>query len=59
MLEPGYNLKAEKILGKIKLLDKAWKDLDINIEPLLPPDDDFGSDKASTSKKKIDSMSAF
>ncbi|CAH2075250.1 unnamed protein product, partial [Iphiclides podalirius] len=53
MLEPGYNLKAEKLLGKIKMLDEAWKDLDIKIEPLLPPDDDFDADGASTSKKKL------
>lgn len=40
MLEPGYNLQAEKLLGKIKILDDAIKDLDIQIEPLLPDLDD-------------------
>ncbi|CAB3242899.1 unnamed protein product [Arctia plantaginis] len=35
MLEPGYNLQAEKLLGKIKILDDAIKNLDIKIEPLF------------------------
>ncbi|CAG9560394.1 unnamed protein product [Danaus chrysippus] len=54
MLEPGYNLQAEKLLGKIKILDEALKDLDIHIEPLMPPEDD----EESTSKKGINIMSA-
>ncbi|XP_023951612.1 adenylate kinase 7 [Bicyclus anynana] len=56
MLEPGYNLQAEKLLGKIKILDDAIKDLDIKIEPLIPKDIEFG--EASTSKKKINRMSS-
>lgn len=54
MLEPGYNLQAEKLLGKIKILDDALKDLDIKIEPLLPPEVDF----EFKPKKNINSMSA-
>ncbi|XP_047527068.1 adenylate kinase 7-like [Vanessa atalanta] len=54
MLEPGFNLQAEKILGKIKILDDALKDLDIKIEPLLPPEVDF----EFNSKKSINIMSA-
>ncbi|XP_035458161.2 adenylate kinase 7 isoform X2 [Spodoptera frugiperda] len=38
MLEPGYNLQAEYLLGKIKILDDALKDLDIIIEPLITPE---------------------
>lgn len=38
MLEPGYNLQAENLLGKIKILDDALKDLDIIIEPLITPE---------------------
>lgn len=56
MLEPGYNLQAEKLLGKIKILDDALKDLDIKIDPLLPCDVEFGD--PTTSKKKINQMSA-
>ncbi|CAH2236994.1 jg9487 [Pararge aegeria aegeria] len=56
MLEPGYNLQAEKLLGKIKILDDALKDLDIKIDPLLPRDVEFGD--SSTSKKKFNEMSA-
>ncbi|CAG9785120.1 unnamed protein product [Diatraea saccharalis] len=55
MLEPGYNLQAEKILGKIKILDDALKDLDIKIDPLLPPEAEF---EDPTSKKNT-SMGAF
>ncbi|CAH2088359.1 unnamed protein product [Euphydryas editha] len=54
MLEPGYNLQAEKLLGKIKILDDALKDLDIKIEPLLPPEVDY----EPKPKKNIHSMSA-
>ncbi|CAH2107413.1 unnamed protein product [Euphydryas editha] len=54
MLEPGYNLQAEKLLGKIKILDDALKDLDIKIEPLLPPEVDYEPQP----KKNIHSMSA-
>ncbi|XP_028032525.1 adenylate kinase 7-like [Bombyx mandarina] len=57
MLEPGYNLQAEKLLGKIKILDDAIRDLNIQLEPLLP--DDAKADEESTSKKKIYSMTAF
>lgn len=56
MLEPGYNLQAEKLLGKIKILDDALKDLDIKIDPLVPPEAEVGE---SSSKKNINSMSAF
>lgn len=56
MLEPGYNLQAEKLLGKIKILDDALKDLDIKIDPLLPCNVEFGD--PTTSKKKINQMSA-
>ncbi|CAG5040039.1 unnamed protein product [Parnassius apollo] len=59
MLEPGYNLKAEKILGKIKILDDALKDLDIKIDPLMPPELEIDANEASTSKRNINSMSAF
>ncbi|CAF4778511.1 unnamed protein product [Pieris macdunnoughi] len=54
MLEPGYNLQAEKLLGKIKILDDALKDLDINIDPLLPPEAAVDDPKP----KNINSMSA-
>ncbi|XP_038210514.1 adenylate kinase 7-like [Zerene cesonia] len=54
MLEPGYNLKAEMLLGKIKILDDALKELDIKIDPLLPPE----AAVEETSKKRINSMSA-
>ncbi|XP_063839606.1 adenylate kinase 7-like [Ostrinia nubilalis] len=56
MLEPGYNLQAEKLLGKIKILDDALKDLDIKIDPLIPPEAEVGE---SGDKKNISSMSAF
>ncbi|CAK1553644.1 unnamed protein product [Leptosia nina] len=56
MLEPGYNLQAEKLLGKIKILDDALKDLDIKIDPLLPPE--CAVDDPSASRKNINSMSA-
>ncbi|XP_034824612.2 uncharacterized protein yrt [Maniola hyperantus] len=55
MLEPGYNLQAEKLLGKIKILDDALKDLDIKIDPLIPRDVEFGD---LPSKKNINPMSA-
>ncbi|XP_068630658.1 adenylate kinase 7-like [Battus philenor] len=58
MLEPGYNLKAERIMGKIKILDEALKDLNINIEPLLPADVDVNVGEATTSKKEVNRMSA-
>ncbi|RVE46311.1 hypothetical protein evm_009030 [Chilo suppressalis] len=54
MLEPGYNLQAEKLLGKIKILDDALKDLDIKIEPLLPQE----KEEPESSKKNITVMSA-
>ncbi|XP_041976402.1 adenylate kinase 7-like isoform X2 [Aricia agestis] len=53
MLEPGFNLQAEMLLKKIKMLDDSMKDLDIKIDPLLPPDVDAGG---PTIKKKIDNM---
>ncbi|XP_030023448.2 adenylate kinase 7 [Manduca sexta] len=56
MLEPGYNLQAEKILGKIKILDAALKDLDIKIEPFMPLTADPKG--PSSSKKNLESMSA-
>lgn len=55
MLEPGYNFQAEKLLGKIKILDDALKDLDIVIEPLMSPEAK-GDD--GPSKHQIMSMSA-
>ncbi|XP_050682213.1 adenylate kinase 7-like isoform X2 [Leptidea sinapis] len=54
MLEPGYNLQAEKLLGKIKILDDALKDLDIKIDPLLPPECEVEDPKPHT----INPMSA-
>ncbi|XP_045493648.1 adenylate kinase 7-like isoform X1 [Colias croceus] len=54
MLEPGYNLKAEMLLGKIKILDDALKELDIKIDPLLPPE----AAVEETPKRHINSMSA-
>lgn len=57
MLEPGYNLQAERLLGKIKILDDALQDLDIKIDPLIPPEVEI--DEAATPKHKINSMSAF
>lgn len=54
MLEPGYNLQAEMLLGKIKILDDALKDLDIKIDPLIPSE----ADVASVSKRNINSMDA-
>ncbi|XP_059062153.1 adenylate kinase 7-like isoform X2 [Achroia grisella] len=56
MLEPGYNLQAEKLLGKIKVLDDALKDLDIKMDPLLPPEADV--DETYISKKNINKMNA-
>ncbi|XP_072940492.1 uncharacterized protein Dpy-30L2 [Epargyreus clarus] len=55
MLEPGYNLQAEKLLGKIKILDDALKDLDIKIDPLLPPEADV--EEPPSPRKHIKSMS--
>lgn len=54
MLEPGYNLKAEMLLGRIKILDDALKDLDIQIDPLLPPE----AIEENKDKKSINQMSA-
>lgn len=52
MLEPGYNLQAEKLLGKIKILDDAIKNLDIKIEPLyVEAEDDLQSNSAAIAKK--------
>ena len=56
MLEPGYNLQAEKLLGKIKILDDALQDLDIKIDPLMPPDVCYK--EPSDTKRDINSMSA-
>ncbi|KAG7299423.1 hypothetical protein JYU34_016376 [Plutella xylostella] len=36
MLEPGFNLQAEKLMGKIKLLDDTIENLQIKIDPFLP-----------------------
>lgn len=54
MLEPGYNLQAEKMLGRIKILDDALKNLDINIDPLLPPEAEIEGKK----KHVVNPMSA-
>lgn len=54
MLEPGYNLQAEKMLGRIKLLDDALKNLEIKIDPLMPPEVEIEDEK----KHVIDPMSA-
>lgn len=56
MLEPGYNLQGERLLGKIKILDEALKDLDIKIDPLMPEDVEI--EDTETTKKNILSMSA-
>ncbi|KAL4703485.1 hypothetical protein ACJJTC_014355 [Scirpophaga incertulas] len=56
MLEPGFNLQAEKLLGRIKILDDALKDLDIKIDPLGTAEAEIS--KAESSKKKICLMSA-
>ncbi|XP_026729312.1 adenylate kinase 7-like isoform X2 [Trichoplusia ni] len=50
MLEPGYNLQAEKLMGKIKILDDALQELDLQIEPLVTPECDI-QDALSTSVK--------
>lgn len=54
MLEPGYNLQAEQMLGRIKILDEALKNLDIKIDPLLPPEAEIDEEK----KHVINPMSA-
>ncbi|XP_075970522.1 uncharacterized protein LOC142972945 [Anticarsia gemmatalis] len=54
MLEPGYNLQAEKLLGKIKILDEAIKDLDIQIEPLLS---EFDQETSEQPPMKVNIMS--
>lgn len=56
MLEPGYNLQAERLLGKIKILDDALIDLDIKIDPLIPPE--AADVRESADKKNMSSMSA-
>lgn len=58
MLEPGYNLQAEKLLGKIKILDDALKDLDIKIDPLIPAEADMGEslDKKKSAKRSMSAM---
>lgn len=56
MLEPGYNLQAEKLLGKIKILDDALSDLDIRIDPLI--EDEVDIENALPPKRKINPMSA-
>lgn len=38
MLEPGFNLQAERMLGRIKLLDDALQNLEIKVDPLMPPE---------------------
>lgn len=58
MLEPGYNLQAEKILGKVKMLDEALKDLDIDIEALIPQEAEVPGEEVAASKKKIEEMNA-
>lgn len=54
MLEPGYNLQAERMLGRIKILDDALKNLEIKIEPLMPQDAEIEEEK----KHEINPMSA-
>ncbi|XP_026328689.1 adenylate kinase 7-like [Hyposmocoma kahamanoa] len=54
MLEPGFNLQAEKMLGRIKLLDDALKNLEIKIDPLIPSDAEVEEEK----KHVINPMSA-
>lgn len=56
MLEPGYNLQAEKLMGKIKILDEALKELDIQIDPLVTSDCEF---EAASTTIKINPMSSF
>lgn len=54
MLEPGYNLQAERMLGRIKILDDALKNLEIKIDPLMPNDVEIEEEK----KHEINPMSA-
>lgn len=54
MLEPGFNLQAERMLGRIKLLDDALKNLEIKIDPLIPSDAEVEEEK----KHVINPMSA-
>ncbi|KAJ2946944.1 hypothetical protein O0L34_g16290 [Tuta absoluta] len=56
MLEPGFNLQAELLLGRVKIVDEALKDLDIQIEPLLPPELEF---KNKEEKVKFNKMTNF
>ncbi|XP_063379334.1 adenylate kinase 7-like [Cydia fagiglandana] len=56
MLEPGYNLQAEKILGKIKILDDALQDLDIQIEPLAPPEAELPSPSSPPKPKPMSAL---
>ncbi|XP_063361039.1 adenylate kinase 7-like [Cydia amplana] len=56
MLEPGYNLQAEKILGKIKILDDALQDLDVQIEPLAPPEAELPSPPSPPKPKPMSAL---
>ncbi|XP_049866241.1 adenylate kinase 7-like [Pectinophora gossypiella] len=56
MLEPGYNLQAEMLLGRVKMLDEALRGLDIKIDPLIPPE--LRIEEDPTKKKSINPMSA-
>ncbi|XP_063532163.1 adenylate kinase 7-like [Cydia strobilella] len=56
MLEPGYNLQAEKILGKIKILDDALQDLDVKIEPLAPPEAELPSPPSPPKPKPMSAL---
>lgn len=58
MLEPGYNLQAEKLMGKIKILDDALQELDLQIEPLVTPECDI-QDINSSHGMKCNPMSNF
>lgn len=51
MLEPGYNLQAELLFGKLKLLDDTLKDLNINIDPLVPANVECGESSAKDINK--------
>lgn len=41
MLDPGYNMQAELLMGKIKILDDALKEINITTEPLVDPEADI------------------
>lgn len=57
MLEPGYNLQGERLMGKIKILDAALETLDIKVDPLVPKE--MEAENVDEVKKRILSMSNF